>query len=133
MNNNKTPHVLLWLVQQRNAAVGPTTPCRLVVRAMQQLHTKYLLVQGWDDAVRLPVDELDAVLVVRELDERPLNLFSLVLLLKPLVNAPFYVITSFMACASDLDNKGTQPTDVRLGRIHSCRRGVDEEIIQTCV
>lgn len=42
----------------------------------------YLLVQGRDDAVRLPVDELDAILVVRELDERPLDLFALVLLLK---------------------------------------------------
>ena len=41
-----------------------------------------LFVQGGDDAVRLLVDEGDAVHVVREVDESPLQLLSAVLLLR---------------------------------------------------
>lgn len=46
----------------------------------------HLLIQGRDDPVRLLVDELDAVLVVRELDEVPLDLLALVLLLSKTKN-----------------------------------------------
>ena len=41
----------------------------------------HLFVKGRDDPVRLLVDELDAVLVVRELYKVPLDLLALVLLL----------------------------------------------------
>lgn len=41
----------------------------------------HLLIKRWDYSVGLSINEVDAVLVVGELDERPLNLFPLVFLL----------------------------------------------------